>query len=67
MATYRVWLTVKDRYGSIKELDGGIMKADLEKVSESELEALDKHFVTNDELNTATKTDDSLCYKGFFN
>lgn len=23
MSTYKVWLTVKDRYGTIKELDGG--------------------------------------------
>jgi hypothetical protein len=34
MATYKVWLTVKDSYGNIKELDGGNISVDLDITSE---------------------------------
>lgn len=37
MATYKVWLTVKDRYGSIKELDGGSIKVSQDKLTEEDL------------------------------
>lgn len=39
MATYKVWLTVKDRYGCTKELDGGNITLSNEKLTE---ECLDK-------------------------
>lgn len=29
MATYKVWLTVKDSYGNIKEVEGGTINVDL--------------------------------------
>lgn len=39
MAKYKVWLTVKDRYGSIKELDAG--QIDVEgKLTEEDLSKL---------------------------
>lgn len=31
MATYKVWLTVKDSYGNTKELDGGNINIDLDE------------------------------------
>jgi hypothetical protein len=31
MATYKVWLTVKDKYGNTKELDGGNIDINLDK------------------------------------
>jgi hypothetical protein len=37
MATYKVWLTVKDRYGYTKELDGGSIKVDQGGVTEEDL------------------------------
>lgn len=37
MATYKVWLTVKDRYGHIKELDGGNITISQDKLSEDDL------------------------------
>ena len=37
MATYKVWLTVKDRYGAIKELDGGNIEINQDKLTEEDL------------------------------
>ena len=37
MATYKVWLTVKDSYGNIKELDGGTIDVDLAALTPEEL------------------------------
>lgn len=31
MATYKVWLTVKDSYGNDKEIDGGVIDVNLEE------------------------------------
>lgn len=67
MAKYKVWLTVKDRYGSIKELPGGTINVGLGELSEDEFKSLDARFATDEELYTATQTDDSLRYNGFFN
>ena len=39
MATYKVWLTVKDRYGYPKELDAGQIEID-NKLSEEDLDKL---------------------------
>lgn len=67
MAKYKVWLTVKDRYGIIKELPSGTINVDLDTLTDDEVKALDEHFATDNELHTAVHTDDSLSYKGFFN
>ena len=39
MANYKVWLTVKDRYGRVKELDAGHIEVD-NKLSEEDLNKL---------------------------
>ncbi len=67
MAKYKVWLTVKDRYGSTKELDAGVVTVGITELTDTEVDVLDKHFATNEEVMTAVQTDDSLNYKGFFN
>lgn len=33
MATYKVWLTVKDRYGSTKRIDGGSINISQDKLT----------------------------------
>ena len=37
MANYKVWLTVKDRYGCTKELDGGNISISQDKLTEEDL------------------------------
>ena len=37
MATYKVWLTVKDRYGCTKELDGGNIEINQDKLTDEDL------------------------------
>lgn len=36
MATYRLWLTVKDSTGKTKEIDGGTVNIDLTKLTDTE-------------------------------
>jgi hypothetical protein len=40
MATYKVWLTVKDSYGNIKEIDGGNITVNRDKLTEEDLNAI---------------------------
>lgn len=40
MATYKVWLTVKDRYGNTKEIDGGNIDVGLGGLTEDDVEAI---------------------------
>ena len=37
MATYKVWLTVKDSNGSTKEIDGGTINVNLSELSKDEV------------------------------
>jgi hypothetical protein len=37
MATYKVWLTIKDSYGNIKEVDGGSISLDLAELGDEDL------------------------------
>lgn len=37
MATYKVWLTVKDSYGNTKEVDGGTINVDLATLTPDEV------------------------------
>jgi hypothetical protein len=36
MATYKVWLTVKDSYGNVKDIDGGTINVDLAELTATE-------------------------------
>ena len=66
MAKYKIWLTVKDRYGIQKELDGGVINLALSDIKEDEIEALDKYFATDNEVTEATqKSPETLRYAGF--
>jgi hypothetical protein len=66
MAKYKVLLTVKDRYGNIKELSAGPIAVKLDAVDTEELSVLDKHFATDDQLRDATaKSPDTIRYAGF--
>ena len=56
MATYKVWLTVKDRYGKTKELDGGCIDVDLNKVTED----VKDHFEENHDFVTKAKLEETL-------
>lgn len=40
MATYKVWLTVKDRYGCTKELDGGNIEISQDKLTATDLDKI---------------------------
>ena len=40
MANYKVWLTVKDRYGNIKELDSGNIEVNHDCLTEEDLNEL---------------------------
>ena len=42
MATYKVWLTVKDRYGNTKEIDGGNINIGLDEFSQDDLDAIEE-------------------------
>ena len=40
MATYKVWLTIKDSYGNTKEIDGGNISIDRDKLTEEDLKII---------------------------
>ena len=42
MATYKVWLTIKDSYGNTKEIDGGNISVDLNALSKDELDQIEE-------------------------
>ena len=59
MATYKVWLTVKDSYGHVKEIDGGTIKLDLDldQLSDEDIAQLEEalpleNYLKKDEINT---------------
>ena len=56
MATYKVWLTVKDRYGNIKKIDGGEIDVGLSGLTQKDFEDIEEalpleDFVTKAELD----------------
>jgi hypothetical protein len=62
MATYKVWLTVKDRYGNTKEVNGGNISidTDLDVLSEEAIEVIEKSlpfkdYIKRDNLDTELK------------
>jgi hypothetical protein len=66
MATYKVWLTVKDKYGNTKELDGGDIKIDFDALSEQDVDQmakkLDPYFTTDREVEHVVENNDTLKY-----
>lgn len=57
MATYKVWLTVKDSYGNTKEVEGGTINVDLAELTPDEVsqigEALPlEDYIKRDNLDT---------------
>ena len=82
MATYKVWLTVKDSYGNTKEVDGGTINVDLATLTPDEVNQIEdalplEDYLKKSEIDTeldhyATdkeveqKTKDSIKYAGFF-
>lgn len=82
MATYKVWLTVKDSYGNTKEVDGGTINVDLATLTPDEVTQIEdalplEDYLKKSEIDTeldhyATdkeveqKTKDSIKYAGFF-
>ena len=61
MATYKVWLKVKDSYGNIKEIDGGDINVDLATLTPDEVSQIEAalpldNFVTKNELTSELDT-----------
>ena len=61
MATYKVWLKVKDSYGNIKEIDGGDINVDLATLTPDEVSQIEAalpldNFVTKNELTNELDT-----------
>lgn len=48
MATYKVWLTVKDSFGNTKEVDGGTINVDLDRFSEAEIDKIEEALPLED-------------------
>lgn len=57
MATYKVWLTVKDRYGHTKEIDSGNINVELATLTQSELDRIEdalplEDYIKRENLDT---------------
>ena len=50
MATYKVWLKVKDSYGNIKEIDGGDITVDLATLTPDEVNQIEEALPLEDYL-----------------
>lgn len=48
MATYKVWLTVKDSYGNTKEVDGGTINVDLASLTPDEVSQIEEALPLED-------------------
>ena len=48
MATYKVWLTVKDNYGNVKEVDGGTINVDLATLTPDEVSQIEEALPLED-------------------
>ena len=48
MATYKVWLTVKDSYGNTKEVEGGTINVDLATLTPDELNHIEEALPLED-------------------
>ena len=50
MATYKVWLKVKDRYGNVKEIDGGDINVGLDELTQDEIDCIEEALPLEDYL-----------------
>lgn len=60
MATYKVWLTVKDSYGNTKEVDGGTINVDLASLTPDEVTQIEEALPLEDYIkreNLGTELD----------
>lgn len=48
MATYKVWLTVKDSYGNTKEIEGGTINVDLATLTPDEVTQIEEALPLED-------------------
>lgn len=66
MATFKVWLKVKDSYGNTKEIDGGDISINFDSISETEVDQmakkLDPYFTTDVEVEQVVENNDSIKY-----
>ena len=77
MATYKVWLTVKDSYGNTKEVDGGTINVNLaENLSQEDITCIEEalpleeylkksetdYLATDTEVEQAVKQNNSIKY-----
>lgn len=69
MAAYKVWLTVKDSYGNVKEIDGGSINIDMSKLSAEDLSKIEQSLTLDEyikkdnaveELDPQFATDEEL-------
>ncbi len=69
MATYKVWLTVKDSYGNTKEVDGGTINVNLAEMSTTDVDQvakkLDPYFATETEVERVVDNNDTIKYSDF--
>lgn len=54
MATYKVWLTVKDAYGNTKEVDGGTINVDLATLTPDEVNQIESALPLEDYVKKTT-------------
>lgn len=50
MAKYKIWLTVKDRYGNTKEVDGGNIDIGLGGLTEADISNIEEQLPLEDYL-----------------
>jgi hypothetical protein len=70
MATYRLWLTIKDSSGKTQEIDGGTVNIDWTKLTDAEANtvavALDlESYATDKELSDAVSNTNTIKYSDF--
>lgn len=53
MATYKVWLTVKDSSGKTKEIDGGTLDVDLSALTQDEISQIEEALPLEEYLKKA--------------
>jgi hypothetical protein len=65
MATYKVWLTVKDSYGNTKEVDGGTINVNLAEMSETEVSAVAEKLDSYLATDIAVENKNTIKYSDF--
>lgn len=69
MATYKLWLTIKDSAGKTREIDGGTVNIDLTKLTDKEVDTLstvlDPIYATEQEVSDAVSNTNTIKYSDF--